>query len=258
MRRTSILPIVLAAALIVETTVLGFLSLRQAWARAASGSPVERGRRVAETMGCFGCHGPGGGQPIPNPGARGGEVPTWTGGTWMMWNRTEGDVRTWILEGGLPDRPRDPDALIRMPAYKRFLAARELEDLVAYVLAVSQFGPPPSEAVGAGRDAATRLGCFGCHGPEGRGLIRNPRSFTGYIPPWDGPDYAELVRDAAEFREWVKNGVSDRFRANPVASAFLEGQAIPMPAYGERVTDVEIEALQAYVQWVRATPRGAR
>jgi hypothetical protein len=29
-----------------------------------------------------------------------------------------------------------------------------------------------------------------------------------------------------------------------------------MPAFGDRVTDEELDALYAYVQWVRATPRG--
>jgi len=52
-----------------------------------------------------------------------------------------------------------------------------------------------------GKDAAWRLGCFGCHGPEGRGLLANPGSFTGYVPAWDGPDYAELVHDQQEFRQ---------------------------------------------------------
>jgi mono/diheme cytochrome c family protein len=143
-----------------------------------------------------------------------------------------------------------------MPAYRSRLSERDTADLVAYVLAASHFGPIEDPRAAAGHEVAYRLGCFGCHGPEGRGLISNPGSFKGYIPAWDGEDYVELVRDDAEFAQWVRQGVSDRFRANPAARIFLETQAIRMPAFGERVSDGDIRNLAAYVAWVRAHPRG--
>ena len=234
-----------------------FLEMRARWQRAANGTAVGRGRLVAERMGCFGCHGPGGGQPIGNPGAKGGEVPGWTGGTWMMWNRDERDVRSWILDGRTEHREPDAGALIKMPAYKSRLRAKETDDLVAYVLAVSHFGAIPDETASAGHEVAYRLGCFGCHGVEGRGLILNPGSFKGYVPPWDGADFPDLVRDDAELAQWVRNGASDRFLANPVARRLLATQVIAMPAYGDRVTDDELRKLSAYVAWVRSHPRGA-
>lgn len=255
MRGKTILAVALAALVAVESAALAYLVLRARWGREAGDTAVVRGKKIAESMGCFACHGPGGGQPIPNPGAKGGEVPGWTGGTWMMWNRSSKDLRAWIADGHPPDRQPDPTALLRMPAYGKRLSPEQLDDLVAYVAAVSQFGEDPSEQVAAGKDAAWRLGCFGCHGPEGRGLLANPGSFTGYVPAWDGPDYAELVRDQAEFRQWVRKGVCDRLARNPIARGFLQRQAIPMPAFGDRVTDQELDALHAYVQWVRATPR---
>ncbi len=248
-----------AAALGVGLAGLGlFSALRLYWQQRARGSPIERGRAAAERLGCFGCHGPGGESPIPNPGARRERVPKWSGGTWMMFNESEEDVRGWILDGHPADREPDAGALIAMPAYRGRLSDRELEDLVAYVLAVSQFGWPEDPRVAEGRDVAVRFGCFGCHGPEGRGLIANPGSLKGYVPPWEGDDYLELVRDEAEFRQWVRNGVSDRFAANPAARLFLERQAIPMPAYGDRLSEAELDALLAYVEWVRANPRGRR
>ena len=85
------------------------------------------------------------------------------------------------------------------------------------------------EQVKQGRSNASRLGCFGCHGPEGRGLIWNPGSLKGYIPGWDGDDFAELVRSDDEFRQWTRNGISDRANANPLARRFLHSQAIRMP-----------------------------
>ena len=142
-----------------------------------------------------------------------------------------------------------------MPAYESRLATAEVDDLVAYVLAVSHFGSIPDEVAASGHEVAYRLGCFGCHGPEGRGLVMNPGSFTGYIPPWDGPDYPELVRDDSELRQWVRNGASDRFLSNPAARRILETQTIAMPAYRDRVSDDELTAIAAYIDWVRRHPR---
>lgn len=241
---------------ILEAGLIGFLSAREYWRGRAAGTPVVRGRAVADKLGCFGCHGPGGAAPIPNPGARGGNVPMWTGGTWMMFNSGEEDVRAWILDGSPADREPDAGALIPMPAYRGHVSDSDFEDLLAYVLAVSQFGSPGDPAVAQGRDVAARYGCFGCHGPEGRGLIENPLSFKGYIPSWDGDDYVELVRDADEFRQWVENGISDRFRDNPAARTFVGRQIVPMPAFGDVLSDEEIDHLLAYVEWVRSNPRG--
>lgn len=254
-RTARALIILLLAAAVAEAACIVFLLQRRAWQRAAREQPVQRGQAIAEAMGCFGCHGPGGARPIPNPGAKGGEVPAWVGGTWMMWNREEADVRAWILDGRPPGRPPDEGALITMPAYRGRLSDREVDDLVAFVLAVSHFGAIDDERAAAGHETAYRLGCFGCHGPEGRGLISNPGSFKGFIPPWDGEDYAELVRDEAEFAQWVREGISDRFRANPAAGTILTKQAVQMPAYGDRVSDEDLRNLQAYVSWVRSNPR---
>jgi len=254
-RRSGALIAVVAIAAAAFTSTLILRELRRDWQRAALDTPAQRGRMLAERMGCFGCHGAGGGQPISNPGAKGGEVPGWTGGTWMMWNRDERDIRVWIVRGRPEHRDADPGALIKMPAYGSRLEAKELDDLVAYVLTASHFGAIGDERSATGHEAAYRLGCFGCHGPEGRGLVMNPGSFKGYVPPWDGADYADLVRNDAEFRQWVKNGICERLRDNPVARRVLESQAIAMPAYRERISDSELEAIASYIAWVRAHPR---
>lgn len=238
-----------------ETAVIVFLLTRRNWRRTALDTAVQRGHAVAVRSGCFGCHGPAGADPIPNPGSKSGSVPKWTGGTWMMWNDSPEDVRGWILNGHPPGRQPDKDALIAMPAFRDHLSDGEVDDLVAYVLAVSQFGWPQDQDVAAGRDLAVQYGCFGCHGPEGRGLIADPGSFKGYIPPWDSPDFEDLVHSRDEFGQWVQNGVSERFRKNPAANAFLDRQAIRMPAYGDRLTQAQLDQLYAYVMWVRGHPR---
>jgi mono/diheme cytochrome c family protein len=245
----------LVGLVVVEALAVGYLGAREYWRGRAEGTAVVRGRAVAEKLGCFGCHGPGGAASIPNPGALGGKVPMWTGGTWMMYNSAATDVRAWVLDGHPPDREPDAGALIPMPAYRGEVSDDDLDDLVAYVLAVAQFGQIDDQRAAAGRRVANRFGCFGCHGPEGRGLIENPLSFKGYIPAWDGDDYVELVQGPDEFRQWVKHGVSDRFRDNPAARAFVDRQIVPMPAFGDLISDEEIDQLYAYVQWVRANPR---
>ena len=245
----------LAVLALAEGAVLTAVLVRKSWQRRAADTAVVRGRAVAERSGCFGCHGPGGERPIPNPGAKNGDVPRWGGGMWMMYNDDADDVRAWIRDGHPQDHRPEADALLAMPAYGDRLSDDELADVTAYVLAVSRFGWPEDPAVAEGREVAERFGCFGCHGPEGRGLVANPGSFKGYVPPWDGPDYPDLVRSHDELRQWVRDGITERFRANPAARTILDRQAIRMPAYGERIGDDEIDALGAYIGWVRATPR---
>lgn len=257
-RRGTTLVVALVLLAIVEGAALAAFFWRSRRVARAEGSPVVRGEALATAMGCFGCHGPGGGRPISNPGSQAGDVPGWPGGTWMMWNDDASDVRAWIVNGLPPGRAKDEGALLHMPAYGDRLSARELDDLVAYVLAVSQFGTPEDPQAAEGRDVAIRNGCLGCHGPEGRGLVKNPGSLTGYVPSWDGDDWDDLVRDEAEFRAWVLEGAPPRLAGNPVASRFLERQALRMPAYRGRLEEKEVDALYAYARWVRANPRTGR
>jgi mono/diheme cytochrome c family protein len=245
----------LAILAVGELLVLAVIALRSGWVAAAQGTPVQRGRRVAERMGCFGCHGAGGSGGIPNPGAKAGDVPTWVGGTWMMYNHAPGDVRAWILDGHPPDHKPDPAALLQMPAYRGRMSAADLDDLIVYYLAVSQFGELSDAKASDGRDVALRLGCFGCHGPEGRGLTLDPGSFKGYVPAWEGDDYADLVHSDDELRQWVRNGITDRFRANPAARHFVESEVVKMPAFGTSLKPGELDSLLAFIRWVRQHPR---
>jgi len=243
---------------LAEGAALAFLLTRGRWQQQAEGVSVQRGEAIAKRMGCFGCHGPGGAAGIPNPGTTSATVPSWTGGNWMMYNDRESDVKAWILDGHPPGHKLEAGALIPMPAFRSRLTPQEVDDVTAYVLAVSLFGTPQDPEVAHGRNVAVQLGCFGCHGPEGRGLIANPGSFKGYIPPWDSEDYAELVHDDAELRQWVRDGISKRFQANPAARRILQTQAVQMPAYGNRVTDKDLAGLRAYIDWTRHNPRTVR
>lgn len=219
--------------------------------------PVARGHQLAVDLGCFACHGPAGTGGIPNPGSDIGEVPSWTGGTLMMYVENEEEIREWILYG-MPRRLQEAqkpepaeELLVRMPAYEDVLTRRQLDDLVAYVTAVGYYHRPASPLARQGRQVALRLGCFGCHSAGGTVGVRNPRSFKGYIPPWVGPDFAELVRSDDELRQWILDGRIDRLENDPLARFFTRRQIIQMPPYRDHLEEGELEALIAYIEWLR-------
>jgi len=142
--------------------------------------------------------------------------------------------------------PRPP---LHMPAYRGVINDAQLEDLVAYYKVIADFSDMP-EAARAGYHAARDLGCFGCHGPGGLITANNPRSFKGYIPPWRGADYKDLVRSDDELKQWILNGRIDRLKNNRPALFFTRRQVIKMPAYRGVATDSTLAAVMDYVKWV--------
>lgn len=222
---------------------------------------AERGRRLAERTGCFGCHGPEGTHGTANPGRTDRTVPGYTGDV-MMYADSPDQIREWIRDGVTARkaasqtwRDQRERGALRMPAFKRRLKAAQIEDLVAFVTAMSE--PEPADPAAArGQARARALGCFGCHGPGG-GLARpNPGSLKGYVPSWDGGDFPELVGDRAEFGQWVEKGVSERFDRNPLARFFLRRAVLKMPAYERHLQPGDVDTLWRYVQWTRTPDRG--
>jgi mono/diheme cytochrome c family protein len=226
----------------------------QAWRRQGI-SAVQRGHDLAARHGCFTCHGPGGLHGFSDEtGGNLGDVPPFAHDELHAYAQNEGEIREWIRDG-LPQRLRaetandpGPPRLLVMPAFGQRLSAREIDDLVAYVKAAADYDRPESGDIAAGLEAGARLGCFLCHGPQGRGTPPNSGSFKGYIPAWDGADLAELARDEAELREWILDGSPRRLREHPVARFFLRRQTLQMPAYRGRASDADVEALVRYVR----------
>jgi mono/diheme cytochrome c family protein len=228
----------------------------RAW-RTRGISPVQRGFVVAASSGCFGCHGTGGLKGFDDPDGNLGTVPPFTREALRAYARNEREIREWILDG-VPQRLRAEaaadaaaPALFRMPAWRGILSDRQVDDLVAYVKAVSDYELPDDPAAELGRQTAERLACFGCHGPQGRGSLPNPGSLKGYIPAWDGADFGRLAADDAEIREWIRHGSPQRLEAHPVARFFLRRQAVQMPGYGDRLSEAELTSLVAYIRWLR-------
>src|SRR5438552_2347217 len=103
-----------------------------------------------------------------------------------------------------------------------------------------------------GQRLAAELGCFACHGPLGAGGVRNPGSFKGYVPGFWGPDFDDLVRSEDELRSWIARGELARVAEHPIGGRFFKRQAIRMPAFQRFVPEMDVDALAAYVRWIRA------
>lgn len=217
------------------------------WVRRPVASPELRGYRIADRLGCFGCHGPGGTGGVPNPGSEEGEIPAWTGGTLMMYAKDDAELGGWIRHGS-PKWSRTPGPPpVRMPGFGDVLSDGDLRDLVAYVNAVGGRDLPPAGPARDGYRVAARLGCFGCHGPAGRLGVPNPGSFKGVVPGWTGPDFRDLVRDEGELTSWILDGGIPRLNGNPVARWFMNRQAIRMPAFRTILKRGELESLRACI-----------
>ena len=240
------------ATTIALLAVVGVVAV--AWWRSHNIGPVQRGARLAAEHGCLSCHGTGGRLADPDGTLGIGSVPAFDHDDVTSYARSEAEIREWILDGKLrrlrEEPAAGPEPLLRMPAWRGRLSPAEVDHLVAYVKAASDFDPVP-EAAAAGRETAARLGCFACHGLQGRFDTPNPGSLKGHVPAWSGADFPELARDDAEIREWVRDGGPKRLRENPVAAFFLRRQAIRMPAYGDRISEDEIRQVTAYIRWLR-------
>lgn len=256
-------------------------------------TPELRGYALAEELGCHGCHGPRGTGGVKNPRAgvrqTPGEIPAWDGGNAMMYVKSENEIREWILDGrpwrlvlrdslaarasrtdadsaspfpepGRVDLRPSPLATVtppvRMPAYRGIVDEKQLADLVAYYKAVAVFGNEVDAMPAEARDGyaiARDTGCFGCHGPGGFIGVKNPRSFKGYIPPWHGPDFHELVRNDDELRAWILDGGIARIAENRVGRWFTTRQVVKMPAYRGVLADSSVADLMSYIRWAAAT-----
>jgi mono/diheme cytochrome c family protein len=225
------------------------------WWRGHGVGDVQRGARLAAANGCLGCHGPSGRLADPDGTRMIGPVPSFDHDDVTAYAKSADDIREWILDGQprrlREEKTEEPPPALRMPAWRGRFDDQEVDALVAYVRAVSAFDPIPVGPA-AGYDTAASLGCFSCHGPQGRGDTPNAGSLKGYIPSWGGTDFPELVRGDGEIREWVRDGAPRRLREHPVASFFIRRQAIRMPAYGTRVTEAEIAQIVGYIRWLRS------
>ena len=219
-------------------------------------TPETLGLEIARANGCFHCHGTFGEGKVPNPDAD--AIPSWQGFSFMMSMKDESELREWILDGA-PAHLRQSEAYkrkqsamtVHMPAYRGRLTPKELNYLIAYYYSVSGIIWPDDPLAEKGLSIAGKKGCFSCHGFGGRIDLPNPGSLVGRIPAWSGADYRHLVKDDAELLEWILDGRSTRLEKNFFARWFTNRQVIKMPAYRDRLSAEEQDAIIAYIHWLR-------
>ncbi len=251
----------LTALVAVLLLALAALPLTRWALRQRESNPILRGRLLAETEGCVTCHWPLAQREIPNPGSRWGSVPLLAHGNARMYAADRSEIEQFIRFGAPTDWLDDPtitarldNQRLRMPAYEDHLSDDQIADLVAFTSAVERLELPGGEIAAKGRDAAWKHGCLVCHGVEGSGGLANPGSLGGFVPGFLGGNFADMVRDEAEFREWVVEGGIDRLEGSAPIRFFLERQEISMPAYGEAVSDESIQWMWQWIVEMRGAP----
>ena len=266
MKRPPLRTVLLTAGILFVLVVAASPWIVSGYWRARSNNPIRRGVMLAQELGCFSCHGDMGRAGIPIPGSS-DDVPQWGGSVWMMYVKSDEEIRRYIAEGspGQTEETVHGDLVhnhdhvaITMPAYGDAVSESELEDLVATFKVLSgMVAPQRGTPARVGYELAREWKCFSCHGPGGSGGLANPRSFTGFIPGWYGADFKDLVRDRQEFDTWILEGTIPRLSGHPIARHFLARQTIAMPPYRE-LTGKELDDLWAYVTWLAETEGGHR
>ena len=99
-----------------------------------------RGRDLVRQYRCETCHGIGGSGGTPNPASLKGYIPGWLGEDYTELVRDDGELRQWILEGGIERLAQDHLAgffltrqRLQMPAYRTALTSEDADAIGAYI-----------------------------------------------------------------------------------------------------------------------------
>jgi mono/diheme cytochrome c family protein len=254
-------------------------------------NPPEYGEKLVEHLGCLYCHGLGGQKGITNPSAKDNKnVPSWDSPDFVKKYPTEDKVRETIQKGRHPDAIENADTSpIPMPPWGNRLSDPEMDAIVAYIWSLRDTpvashpeggrgaadaesaylpGLPPKPApapveddhmhkaprtlntalVRKGASLVDYLGCLHCHGLGGREGMDNPNAKRKHVPAWDDPEFIKKypVDDGVR---WVitKGRKPER---DPEATDY----PVPMPAFGNQISNDELDAIVAYIWSLRATP----
>jgi mono/diheme cytochrome c family protein len=258
MKRPRLRTVLLIAGFLLVLLVAASSRIVSGYWQIRSSNPVRRGMARAEELGCFFCHGDLGRVGIPIPGSHEG-VPQWSDSVWMMYVKTDEEIRQYIAEGS-PERTEHAHEqhAISMPGYGDIVGKADIEDLVATFKVLSgMVAPARGTPARSGYDLAREWNCFSCHAPGGSGGLPNPGSFAGFIPGWYGADFNDLVRDRSEFDTWILEGTIPRLSNHLIAKRFLARQKVAMPPYRE-LTPEQLDGLWAYTEWLKETDGGHR
>ncbi len=104
------------------------------------------------------------------------------------------------------------------------------------------------EQVTLGKHLVEHLGCLYCHGLGGRKGIDNPNAIRKYVPAWDEKEFIERYPNKEAIAAVIQKG---RF---PAKDPDAKGNPIPMPPWGNRIKPEEMDAILAYMWYLRETP----
>ena len=105
-----------------------------------------------------------------------------------------------------------------------------------------------SNPVLRGRLLARQQGCDSCHRPFGGKEIENPGSRWGSVPAFQSGNAFMYLRDRQELEEIIRYGLPRSWQEEAGSRQRHREQRLRMPAYGERLSDAEIEDLVTLVQ----------
>ena len=111
-----------------------------------------------------------------------------------------------------------------------------------------------------GRRVALRMGCFACHGPDGRGKVPNPGSTLETVPGFTEQTLMMFARNDRDLTAYILDGAPQRRLQNPAYREEMEQQALRMPEFRGSIGDADLTALVAYLRVVSGLlrpPEGA-
>jgi mono/diheme cytochrome c family protein len=114
-----------------------------------------------------------------------------------------------------------------------------------------------SNPVRRGVALAREIGCFSCHGDFGKSGIPDPSAEGKQVPAWGGGLWMMYVKDDAEVREFILDGVSRRRAASESAREERRGAAVSMPAYKSFLGKREVDDLLAAFEVLSGMKRPA-
>lgn len=91
-----------------------------------------------------------------------------------------------------------------------------------------------------GAELAVKNGCVSCHIPFSGKEIKNPGSRLGNVPSFFGGNLMMYIKKQDEIEDYIKYGYLKGKKPK-------ESQLIKMPAYGDKLSEEEIEDLEAYI-----------
>jgi mono/diheme cytochrome c family protein len=203
----------------------------------ASGKPaVEQGRELFVDYDCFACH------RIGNEGRFVGPDLTWVGirkpETWeRIWLTSPPDFKP---DTFMPDFHIPPEAVRSLAAYLHTLqgqdnaAGRQWEFMFSFMVNTTPMV--------RGEMVWKRLGCWSCHGENGKGGIQNPNAAPGHETVPDLKSTRDKY-DQATFLGKIKSGTK-----TPAADSKAVPQPYECPAYPEEALNQQgLDDLYAFI-----------